>query len=78
MVEMENTKLDHDQEVLRLKGLLAQKAPTSKYFPSTLQSIFSFDYFRRQTLIDYFKYNSKQTSNSIDNKISMNVFLLLV
>lgn len=38
MVEMENTKLDHDQEVLRLKGLLAQKAPTSKYSPPLLSN----------------------------------------
>jgi hypothetical protein len=30
MVEMENTKLDHDQEILRLKGQIQRLTPTSK------------------------------------------------
>ena len=49
MVEMENTRLDHDQEVLRLKNLLPKAPPTSKSHLS-LES-FSFDRCRRQTLI---------------------------
>jgi hypothetical protein len=53
MVEMENVKLDYDQEVLRLKALVSKTPPTSKYTFYTLIFDSSFDYFRRQTLTSF-------------------------
>lgn len=50
MVEMENIKLDYDQEVLRLKSLVSKTPPASKFSLYTLPFDSSFDYFRRQTL----------------------------
>jgi hypothetical protein len=38
MVEMENARLDHDQEILRLKTQLQKATPTSKPILSLLLS----------------------------------------
>jgi len=42
VVEMENTKLDHDQEILRLKGQIQRLTPTSKQLVFIIKKKFHF------------------------------------